>query len=328
MAIRPVPSYLFSAALIATSLAAPGFCAGTITRENFSNEVTEFLTREVTAHVAEVKSLDPPQATVFGARTSGDFNWGTYMRAVSEWSVLTGRDTVGGKDVASYLGKVGLIEAKGGAKTFSQWYSALTLQQFGTDLRTNRLWQSLTPEEQALWRSLLDPGRFYDRKTRHVIDLPENYFGVAARIAAVDYAIGLTSDRPFADDVLTRAADQFLKGALYTDDDLAHGRYDRYSQEYARSVYEVALMMRRKDIVAAVEPALREDMKTWWAVVSPDGYSFPWGRTIGLISYFDTLDIIGFLVRSSGLRLFRSWQACITPRFNRSSTTCSRTGTC
>ena len=159
------------------------------------------------------------------------------------------------------------------------------------------MWQSLTPEEQALWRSLLDPGRFYDRKTRHVIDLPENYFGVAARIAAVDYAIGLTSDRPFADDVLTRAADQFLKGALYTDDDLAHGRYDRDPQEYARSVYEVALMMGRKDIVAAVEPALREDMKTWWAVVSPDGYSFPWGRTIGLVSYFDTLDIIGFLAR-------------------------------
>ena len=131
MAIRPVSSCLFSAALIATSLAAPGLCAGTITTESFSDEVTAFLTREITAHVVEVKSLDPPQATVFGARTSGDFNWGTYMRAVSEWSALTGRETVGGKDVAAYLGKVGLIEAKGGAKTFSQWYSALTLQKFG-----------------------------------------------------------------------------------------------------------------------------------------------------------------------------------------------------
>ena len=171
MAIRPV---LISASLIASSFAASGAFAGTITTENFSHEVTGFLTQEIAAHVAAVKSLDPPQVTVFGAHTSGDFNWGTYMRAVAEWSLLTGQTTVGGKEFASYLGKVGLIDARGGGKTFSQWYGALTLEHFGTDLKTNRLWQSLTPQEQALWRSLLDPGRFYYRKTRHVIDLPEN----------------------------------------------------------------------------------------------------------------------------------------------------------
>jgi hypothetical protein len=67
--------------------------------------------------VAEVKSLDPPQATVFGVHTSGDFNWRIYLRAVSEWSMLTGQNTGRGKDVASYFGKVGLIDAKGGGKT-------------------------------------------------------------------------------------------------------------------------------------------------------------------------------------------------------------------
>jgi hypothetical protein len=36
-------------------------------------------------------------------------------------------------------------------------------------------------------------------------------------------------------------------------------------------------------------------MRTWWDLVSRDGYSYPWGRTIGAIGYMDTMDIIGFL---------------------------------
>jgi hypothetical protein len=39
---------------------------------------------------------------------------------------------------------------------------------------------------QQEWRGLLDPGRFYDREKKQVIDLPENYFGVAARIVTMD----------------------------------------------------------------------------------------------------------------------------------------------
>jgi hypothetical protein len=77
--------------------------------------------------------------------------------------------------------------------------------------------------EQTAWRALLDPGRFYDREKKIVINLPENYFGVAARIATMDFQMGLITDRAFADDLLERAAGQFLKGALYTDDALPNG---------------------------------------------------------------------------------------------------------
>ena len=35
------------------------------------------------------------------------------------------------------------------------------------------------------WHSLLDPTRFYDAQKREVINLPENYLGVAARVAAM-----------------------------------------------------------------------------------------------------------------------------------------------
>src|SRR5580704_4733369 len=52
-------------------------------------EIRDFLTREVTAHVADVKSLNPPQERVVGALTTGDFSWGTFMRALAEYSDLT-----------------------------------------------------------------------------------------------------------------------------------------------------------------------------------------------------------------------------------------------
>lgn len=128
-----------------------------ISSAQFADEATRFLGLEIAAHMADIKSLDPPQATVVGARTGGDFSWGTFMRAVTAWSALTGEETLAGRQLAPFLGKAGLIDARGGGKTFSQWYAALTLRRYGADLKTNALWQSLSPAEQAAWRSLLDP---------------------------------------------------------------------------------------------------------------------------------------------------------------------------
>jgi hypothetical protein len=274
----------------------------TVTSRQLADEITGFLRTEITAHTADIKSLNPPQPLVVGAKTGGDFSWGSYMRAVMAFSALSGDQKIAGRDVAPFLGQVGLIDAKGGGKTFSQLAAALTLAHFGTDLKTNPLWQSLTPEEQALWRSLLDPARFYDRQTRKVINLPENYLGVASRIVAIDYQLGLIADRAFVDGVLDRAAEQFTQGALYADDNVPTGRYDRYSQEYARFLYEAASIVGRKDIMQTLEPGLKAVMQTWWGLVGPDGCGYPWGRTIGAISYMDTMEIVAFLAQHPQFR--------------------------
>ena len=270
--------------------------------ELFVAEASKFLESEAAVHLAAIPGLDPPPPRVLGASTAGIFTWGSFMRALAEIRSLSGEPKTGGNDLPRFLGQLGLIEAREGGKTFSQLGAAITLRHFGRDLRTNDLWRSLTPAEQTEWRALLDPGRFYDRKTRRVIDLPENYLGVAARIVALDYEMGLIEERAFVDDVLDRAAGQFLGGALYADDHLPTGRFDRYSQEYARFVYEAAGIVGRKDIQEAVAPALRAVMRTWWDLVDEDGYGYAWGRTIGAISYMDTLDIIGFLARHPQFR--------------------------
>src|SRR6202012_3925681 len=101
-----------------------------------------------------------------GSRTGGECSWGTFMRSVASYSALSGDATLAGKDLEKLIGQLGLIEARRGGKTFAQLYAAISLRAFGADLAKNAVWQKRTPAERDEWRSLLDPGRFYDPKTR------------------------------------------------------------------------------------------------------------------------------------------------------------------
>ena len=274
----------------------------TVSSQAFVSEVTRFLGTEMAAHVAAVGSLDTPPPAVLGVPTKGDFTWGSFMRAVADVAALTGQRTIAGRDVPELVGQLGVIEANLGGKTFAQLGGTLALKHYGTNLDKNAVWQALSPAKRTAWRSLLDPGRFYDRQKKVVINLPENYFGVAARIAAANLQFGLETDSASVDDLLDRAARPFLDGALYTDDHQPTGRYDRYSQEYARFILDAAAGAGRKDVSRAVEPALQAVMRTWWQLVSPDGYGYPWGRTIGAISYMDSMEIVGFLADNPKFR--------------------------
>src|SRR6267142_252145 len=258
-------------------------------------EIRDFLKHEVTAHVADITSLDPPPDRVVGALTTGEFSWGTFMRTLGDYSAFASTNTIAGRDIPQMIGKMAPIELSHGGKTWAQLYAAMALHSYGRDLNRNALWLSLSPEGKEIYRSLLDPGRFYDAKTDKLIHLPENYFGVAARIAAIDYDLGLNTDRASLDDLLNRAAAQFTSGALFADDSLPTGRYDRYSNEYARAIYDAAQLAGREDLLKAVSPSLKQQMKLWWDLLSPDGYGYSWGRSLGAISYMDTMEIAAFV---------------------------------
>ena len=269
--------------------------ARTVTTASLRDEVNTFLGKELAAHLSAIKSLDPPPARVLGVPTTGEFSWGTFMRSLAAYAETTGNRELAGQDLAKVVGQIGLIESRAGSKAFSQLYAALALRHFGRDLKTNPLWQSLSPEEQKAWRSLLNPERFYDPKTNRVINLAENYLGVAARIASIGYELGISTDRAFLDKLLDRAAVQFTEGNLYADDAPPTGRFDRYSNEYARYVYEAAETAGRKDLLDRLRPSLKAQMRLWWDVVSEDGYGYNWGRSQGVVSYLDTPEIAGFL---------------------------------
>lgn len=263
--------------------------------EELDRELRVFFDREIAAHVAGIGTLEPPPVRVVGALTTGEFSWGSFMRALGEYAATSGKQTIVRREIPQMIGKMAEIELSQGGKTWAQLYAAMALHSYGKDLSKNGLWQSLSAEQKEKYRQLLDPARFYDAKTHTLIHLPENYFGVAARIAAIDYDLGLEKDRAALDDLLSHAAKQFTDGAIFADDALPTGRYDRYSNEYARAIYEAANLAGREDLMKALSPSLKEQMKLWWDLLSPDGYGYSWGRSLGDISYMDTMEIVGFL---------------------------------
>jgi hypothetical protein len=268
----------------------------------FDKEVIDFFTKEMTAHLDEIKSYDPAPDRVFAAGATGEYTWGSFMNSVGAFAALTGRSKLGNHDLAREVGQVGLLEYRLKGTRFSQLYGVLALRYFGKDLDHNPVWQGLTEEQRSQWRSFLDVSAFYDPKTQQVINLPENYLGVAARIASVSYQLGLTKDRALVDGVITRAAQPFVNQGIYADDAPPTGRFDRYSNEYARFVWDAAEAADRKDILDAVRPSLKEQMRLWWDLVLPDGYGYAWGRSMGVVSYMDTLEIVGFLAKHPEFR--------------------------
>ena len=266
-----------------------------IESSSLDREITDFLDKEMLAHLDDIKSYNPPPDKVFGAGTTGEYTWGSFMNAVGAYAAMSGRRTLGKHDLAREVGQAGLLEYRLKGTRFSQLYGVLALRFFGRDLNTNPVWQSLNEEERAQWHNWLDVSAFYDSKTQQVINLPENYLGVAARIASVSYQLGLLKDRALVDGVITRAARPFVNGGIYSDDNPPTGRFDRYSNEYARFVWDAAEAVDRKDILDAVRPSLKEQMKLWWDLILPDGYGYAWGRSMGVVSYMDTMEIVGFL---------------------------------
>jgi hypothetical protein len=266
-------------------------------------EIDQFLLREVTAHFAAIPTLDPPPDRVLGAKTVGEFSWGTFMRALAAEAQHAKAARLADRDVAPWIGRMGLIEARAGSKAFSQMYAALALQHFGDDLARNAVWQALSPGERDEWRALLDVKRFYDPVNRRVIDLAENYLGVAARVGAIGYRLGLTRDRAPLDALIDRAFEPFADGRLYADDSPPTGRFDRYSNEYARYIWDAASQADRQDILAKLRPSLTTQMRLWWDLVDgDDGYGYPWGRSLGIVSYLDTLEIVAFLAKHPEFR--------------------------
>jgi len=282
--------------------AVPRPASGSITSADLDTEIVAFLDQELAAHLGFIKSYDPPPDKVFNAGTTGEYTWGSFMNAVAAYAGLTGRQSLADRDLAREVGQIGLLEARLKSTRFSQLYGVLALRSFGADLKSNAVWQSLTDEQREQWRKFLDVSAFYDQKTQQVINLPENYLGVAARIASVSYQLGLLKDRALVDGVITRAARPFRNGGLFSDDAPPTGRFDRYSNEYARFVWEAAEATGRTDILDALKPSLKEQMRLWWDLILPDGYGYAWGRSMGVVSYMDTLEIVGFLAQHPEFR--------------------------
>jgi hypothetical protein len=164
---RQVVPILFGLLVASSSFAQPRPATSQIDVADLNRQIRGLLQREVTARVTDINTLDPPPERVVGALTTGEFSWGTFMRSLGAFSEYFGTRTIAGRDVSEMIGRMAQIELSHGGKSWAQLYAAMALQSLGTDLNRNALWQSLTPDETQSYRTLLDPGRFYDENDSH-----------------------------------------------------------------------------------------------------------------------------------------------------------------
>ena len=59
----------------------------------------------------------------------------------------------------------------------------------------------------------------------------------------------------------------------------------------------------RRDVQTRLRPSLTAQMRLWWDLVDgDDGYGYPWGRSLGIVSYLDTLEIVAFVAKHPEFR--------------------------
>src|SRR5260370_41572736 len=54
--------------------------------------------------------------------------------------------------------------------------------------------------------------------------------------------------------------------------------------------------------MAALEPSIKTQLRLWWDLLASDGYGYTWGRSLGVIGYMDTMEIVGFVAQHPQFR--------------------------
>jgi len=141
---------------------------------------------------------------------------------------------------------------------------------------------------------LLDVSRFYDPVARKVINC-RNYLRCGRRAVAIASRLRLSRDpwrRSTAD---RQVGHQFTEGHLYSDDAPPTGRYVRYSKVRAL-LLEAASLANRPHILAALRRRSRAQMPALVGSLSARAATATsGGRSLGVVSYLDTLEIVAFL---------------------------------
>ena len=73
--------------------------ANNVSTASLRDDVNTFLGKELAAHLNAIKSLEPPPDRVLGVPTTGEFSWGTFMRALAAYADTTGQKELAGRDL-------------------------------------------------------------------------------------------------------------------------------------------------------------------------------------------------------------------------------------
>ncbi len=263
------------------------------TGQGLGRDILHFVRQELGHSLQEILTTDPPPTKVFGEPIGGFFTWSSLLTALARYQKVSGKNQIAGHDLDTWIIRLGLIEAPKG-RTFAQLAAAEALWMRGP-LAQNPLWRKMTEAQQKQWKSLLDVNRFFNLTTGRLKEgLPENYIGVAAQLASITLCLGLPLDHRKVKILVERAAQQLLTGTGLVDDEPPVGRYDRYTMEYARFVWQTAERLNDQELLSRLRPAVLRNGALWWDLFSPVmGHSTPYGRSRNF-ALGDTLETCAF----------------------------------
>lgn len=175
-------------------------------------------------------------------------------------------------------------------ETWGIYYYASALN----DLKTaGLLEQAVSPQTLAVLRTRLDWRRFVREDDLSLIDLPNNYYGVAFSIARLRYLLGW-EDADASEALLARTLDHFrtYSGEYgFADETDGEGRFDRYS---VLLIGEIA----QRFIETGVEPPpevrawLRKSVDLMLPRLNLRGEGFEYGRSIGAYGETAFLEVL------------------------------------
>lgn len=175
------------------------------------------------------------------------------------------------------------------------YYYLLALQKLDA---AGLLDQAVDAETLATLKTRLDWRTFVRPSDLTLINLPNNYYGVAYSVAQLRQMLGW-EDAAAADALLARTLAHYRTYSKYgfADETEGQGRYDRYS---VLLIGEIA----QRFIETGVEPP--EDVRRWLRQsaevlllrIGPEGYGFEYGRSIGAYgetAFLEVLSAAAFL---------------------------------
>ncbi|WP_213981207.1 hypothetical protein [Sphingomonas sp. dw_22] len=153
--------------------------------------------------------------------------------------------------------------------------------------------QAVRPETLAALRERLDWRRFVDAKTLKLIDLPNNYYGVAFSVARLRYLLGW-EDAAASEALLKRMLDHYgtYSGVYgFADETDGDGRFDRYSVlligEIAQRFIETGM-----EATPQVKAWLRKSAELMLLRASLTGEGWEYGRSIGAYGETAFLEVL------------------------------------
>jgi hypothetical protein len=152
--------------------------------------------------------------------------------------------------------------------------------------RSGQLEAAVSPGTLAKLKQKLDWRSFVRESDLTLIDLPNNYYGVAFGVAQLRHALGWESDASAqALLIKTLAHYRTYSSTGFADETEGDGRYDRYSVLLIGEIAHRFIEAKRQP-PSEVKEWLRKSAQLMLLRIGPDGDGFEYGRSIG--AYGDT----------------------------------------